>query len=72
MMNNEEIRQAISDHQAAIQESIEQSSGIFEFNESIAKHKKCIDELRKQCSHLNLNHEVQLFNGRCIYCGTRV
>lgn len=72
MMNNEEIHEAILQHQAAIQESISKSNSTFEFNEEVAQHKKSIDELRKQCSHLNPNHEVQLFNGRCIYCGARL
>lgn len=68
-MNNEEIRQEILNHQAEIQKCLTDCCGKFELNPSIAFHKKSIDELRAQCTHLNTDHELKTFNGRCIYCG---
>lgn len=68
-MSNEEIRQAILGHQEEIQKCLVDSHNTFELNPEILKHKKCIDALRAECTHLNPNHEVQTFNGRCIYCG---
>ena len=71
-MSNEEIRESIKAHQNEIQKELAHSYGHFELNPEIAKHKKAIDELRTQCNHLNTNHEIQTFNGRCIYCGTKM
>lgn len=68
-MSNEEIRQTIMEHQLEIQKCLEMTCGKFELNPDIAKHKKCIDDLRSKCTHLNTNHEAQTFNGRCVYCG---
>ena len=68
-MSNEEIRQVILNHQLEIQKCLESCCGTFELNPTIAHHKKCIDELRNECTHLNTNHEIQTFKGHCIYCG---
>lgn len=68
-MTNEEIREAIQAQQRKIQEILATSNNTFELNPEILKHKKSIDALRAECTHLNVNHEMQTFNGRCIYCG---
>ena len=70
-MSNEEIREKIHEFQLKIQESLTKSHS-FELNPEIIKYKEAIDNLRKECTHLNPNHEVQTFNGRCIYCGTKM
>lgn len=71
-MTNEEIRQQVLTHQAAIQVCLEECCGKFELNPKIAEHKRGIDELRKQCTHLNSNNETYTFNGYCYYCGKRM
>lgn len=68
-MTNEEIREAIHARQMKIQEILATSNNTFELNPDILKHKKSIDALRAECTHLNTNHEMQTFNGRCVYCG---
>lgn len=68
-MSNEEIRQVIMNHQLEIQKCLESCCNTFELNPEILAHKKAIDALREECTHLNTNHEIQTFNGRCIYCG---
>ncbi len=70
-MNNEEIRSLIQEHQNAILEVI-QRAGTFELNPEAAAHQQQIAELRHQCNHLNPKGKVQTFNGRCIYCGTKL
>ena len=70
-MNNEEIREKIREHQMAIQKELAKSYN-FELNPEIMKHKAAIDTLRNECTHLNHNHEIQTFNGRCIYCGNKI
>jgi len=68
-MSNEEIREAILKHQFEIQKCLEGCCNTFELNPEIVRHKKSIDALRNECTHLNTNHEIQTFNSRCVYCG---
>ena len=71
-MSNEEIRQEILNQQAEIQKLLTENSTTFELNPKIAEHKKNIDKLRAKCTHLDTNHEVRVFNGRCLYCGKKM
>ena len=68
-MSNEEIRQVVMEHQIEIQKILESCCNTFELNSDIMAHKNAINALREQCTHLNSNHEIQAFNGYCIYCG---
>lgn len=71
-MNNEEIRENIAKFQQKIEASLAANPYTFELNPEILKYKKEIDKLRAKCSHLNASNKVQTFNGRCIYCGTKL
>ena len=71
-LSNEEIRALIKAHQNEIQKALMLNCNSFELNPIIAEHKAEIDKLRAQCNHLNPNHEIQTFNGYCIYCGTKM
>lgn len=71
MMNNEEIRATIQQHQNALLEHLTEK-GTFELDETAAQHQKAIRELRQKCDHLNPDGKIQVFNGRCIYCGTKI
>ena len=71
-MTNEDIRKEVLTHQAEIQKILAENTNTFVLNEGILKHKKAIDELRKQCSHVNANHEVETFNNHCVYCGKKM
>lgn len=71
-MSNEEIRENIANFQKKIEESLAEKPYTFELNPDILKYKKEIDKLRAKCSHLNASNKIQTFNGRCIYCGTKI
>ena len=71
-MSNEEIRESIANFQKKIEESLTEKPYTFELHPDILKYKKEIDKLRAQCSHLNASNKIQTFNGRCIYCGTKI
>lgn len=68
-MNNEEIKLAIMEHQKEIKKCLEECSCSFELNPGVVYHRKCIDDLREECTHLNNNHELQIVEYRCAYCG---
>lgn len=71
-MTNEEIRQQVLLHQLEIQKCLEECAGKFELNPKITEHKKSIDKLRRECTHLDTNHEEKVRNGFCYYCGKRM
>ena len=68
-MSNEEIRIEILGHQKAIQSCLASCCSTFELSTEITEHKKAIDKLRQQCTHVNTNHEVQKVGKYCAYCG---
>lgn len=70
-MTNEEIRATIQQYQIELKNLIENQSS-FELNTAISTYHNKIKQLRKQCTHLSANHEKQIFNGRCIYCGEKL
>lgn len=69
-MTNKEIQLAIEGYQKKIQESF--VAGNFQLNAAFMKYKKEIDKLRKQCTHQDEEGNTPLFNGRCVYCGTKL
>lgn len=71
-MSNEEIKNKIQEYQLEIQKELARGGYNFELNPKIMEYKHAIDQLRCECSHLNTNHEIQTFNGRCVYCGAKL
>lgn len=70
-MTNEEIRATIQQYQRELRGLIENQSS-FELNTEISTYQNKIKKLRKQCTHLDTNHEKQVFNGRCMFCGEKL
>lgn len=70
-MTNEEIYQAIENRKQKIRNILNDSNN-FELNIDIVQYRKEINELRKQCTHINSNFEKMVRGGRCLYCGSEV
>lgn len=70
-MTNEEIYEAIESRKQKIRDILSDSYN-FELNTDIVRYRKEINELRKECSHVNSNFEKMIRSGRCIYCGSEV
>lgn len=68
-MTNEEIFEEIESRKQKIRNILSDNPN-FELNTDIVRYRKEINELRKQCSHVNTNHERMVRGGRCIYCGS--
>lgn len=70
-MTNEEIFEAIESRKQKIR-NILSDPHIFELNTDVVRYRKEINELRKECTHVNPNHERMIRGGKCVYCGTEV
>ena len=55
-MTNEEIYETIEDRKQKIRDILSNSNN-FELNTDIVHYRKEINELRKQCTHINSNFE---------------
>ena len=71
-MTNEKIKELIQEHQAEIKVALFSNCSNFELNNIIVKHKEEIKLLQAQCNHMNFNHEFEIENGYCAYCGTKM
>ena len=70
-MTNEQIFEEINSRKEKIRNILSNSNN-FELNADIVRYRKEINDLRKECSHINSNYEKMTRGGRCIYCGTEV
>ena len=71
-MTNFEIRDAIAVCQRKIQDAVGLQSSTFVINPEFMKLKKQIDSLRQKCTHKNNDDNFETFNGRCVYCGSKL
>ena len=72
MRQNEDIRAEMQEIQLKLQKKLAECCATFELHPEINTLRQQIDALRKECTHLNTNHEIELYNGRCIYCGKKM
>lgn len=70
-MTNEAIFEAIESRKQKIREILSTSYN-FELNPEVVKYRLEINDLRKECTHVDANYEKKIRGGRCVFCGSEV